>query len=155
MFGRRPPESTSSTFPVSGWLSSGEAAIAVPMIEVPGQVPASKLAGGHRKPSRLTFGARSGGTSTVALIRPASSASWLIDVLALVRFPTVAPPTAALNVGEKSRAAQLVVVKLAVPVAVAPLYGTAVKPVVLMPQEVGFRMNGLPVPGAVPNRVMS
>ena len=65
------------------------------------------------------------------------------------------PPTCALNDGEKSSSSQFVVVKLAVPVAVLPVWGTAVKFVVLLPHDVGLRMNGWPVPGAVPNRVMS
>ena len=61
-----------------------------------------------------------------------------------------------MNAGEKSRLSQPVVVKLALPVAVEPEYGTAVKWVVCGPgHEVGFRMNGFPVAGAVPNRVMS
>src|SRR5262249_41268775 len=118
------PELTSCTGPVSGWLSSGEAATADPTTELAGQLAASKAATSQTPPKRLTFGLKSLGTVTAALISPASSRSWSIEVEALVGTPLAvwpAPPTKAVKDGEKSRLSQPVVANFAIPVSVAPV----------------------------------
>src|SRR5262245_45863533 len=159
MLGNAPLPLTSSTLPTSGAVSRGEAAVASPTTVLTGQFPATKLACSQGSPKKtVTFGLRSGGTLTTALIRPASSASWRIEVLTVVGTPFVVcpgPPISAVNAGEKSRFSQPVVVKLACPLAGEPEWGTAEKLVVCCLHEVGLRMNGLPVPGAIPNSVMS
>ena len=63
--------------------------MALPTTVFPRQVPAWKSAGGHLWLSRSVrvLGARSGGTKTCALINPASSLSWSMDVIAVVWPP--------------------------------------------------------------------
>ncbi len=72
----------------------------------------------------------------------------------------LAPATKALNDGEKSRLPQLVGGERRCACCRWRSKSTrsttmAEKVVVLVPHEVGFRMNGLPVPGPIPKRVMS
>ena len=105
------------TFPDSGRLSRGEAAIADPTTEFCGHEPAWKVARRQVLPRRFALATRSfEGTATSALSRPASSRSCWIDVTTVVGTrsapPPVwpGPPACAMNEGEKSSAPQFVVV---------------------------------------------
>ena len=74
-----------ATLPLSGWLSSGEAAIADPTTVVGGQALARKAAGSQLLASRFGSATRSlEGTATCALTSPASSRSWSIEVVTVV-----------------------------------------------------------------------
>src|SRR5437868_3242380 len=102
----------------------------------------------------------SGGMNTLAVLRPASPLSWLMAEVsvgfspATRRFFTV---SVALNEGEKGSLPQPVNANggFESATAVAPVLLTAVKLACSSPHEVGFRRNGLPVPGATPNRLRS
>src|SRR4051794_35662454 len=116
MSGIGPPFDTRATLPESGRVSSGELAIADPTTEFAGQAPVWNSGGVQVLPRRLALGTRSlGGTAPSALISPASSRSWLMEVIALGGTRSGpfwrGPPISAVNEGEKSSAPQLSVAK--------------------------------------------
>src|SRR5436190_10328892 len=134
---------------MSGLVSSGVAAVAVPTCDCGGQLSELYASTGHTFAKAPAFGPRGGPSVTFDDFVPASPGCWVITVVRGGFEPwAVCPsaPTVAVSLGANGSASQAVGMKLPCPSAAESPSPTTCSVVAAGPHDVGFRVNGLPAP---------
>src|SRR3954447_833301 len=111
------------TGPVSGFGSSGLAAVAVPTRAVAGQLPAAKVAHSHRRPPTARFAVTLRGSTTftrAGLASPGLVETTVVRVGETLRLVCPAPPTLPVTEGANGTLSQPVGVNFDVAVCGEP-----------------------------------